>query len=122
MWNDVITDNTIDGKKILDTTIKYFKMNPQNPYILFGSNNLNAPIETKIDHNYITNNGIYLWNLMHNNLNYGVLLVDNLNNISWSLINDNYINTIWEWKITNLWTDLWTINWTLWTHTTNIWT
>jgi hypothetical protein len=119
--NNYINDNSIDGKKILDYSLKYFKMNPQNPYILFGWNNLNMAIETKIDHNYILTNGIYLSNLIHNSNVYGVITCDTNNLISYQLLNDNYVNTIWEWKITNLWSDLWTINSTLWTHSWNIW-
>lgn len=39
-------------------------------------------------------------------------------NFQWSLLSDNNISWLWQWKITNLWSDLWTINWTLWSHTT----
>lgn len=36
-------------------------------------------------------------------------------NFQWSLLSDNNISWLWQWKITNLWSDLWTINSNIWT-------
>lgn len=105
-----------------------------------GNINFGYPIKwnsatqtTTTDNNYITyyqyknltwinNNILWIaWLLKSEATQYYVLNYDGINFQYW-LLGDNNLNSLWQWKITNLWTDLSTINTTLSTHTTNIWT
>lgn len=125
--NNYIIDNTIDGKKISDYSIKYFKFKFLSNYVVLGSNNIGDWIETKIDDNFISEISQWkiiglVWNLWTITTNIGILQwyflndklkLTNMNNIPyWYLIiNDGEIPQI---KILNLVSNLWTISNNIW--------
>lgn len=135
LTDDYINDNTINQSKILNLisdlstinnnfSLYYTKVQSDNLYYNKSYiDNLIALYYTKVQSDnkfalitdvstlqgYFTSNKLKLTNLTGGS-GYGVLLNNSSNILSYGLIDDNYINTISQSKITNLSTNLSTIN------------
>lgn len=66
----------------------------------------------------INNNILWIQSLLISEATQYYVLNFNGTSFIWWLLGDNNISWLWQWKILNLWSDLWTINSTLWSHTT----